>query len=94
MQKRCSPQKSPYLYGLLTALCSRKKRICHRQICESRAEGAVQKQRDVSEENISDSATDQILEHAPSIFLLLRHGYCVLNIIISTREIVIFQYNI
>jgi hypothetical protein len=32
--KRCSPQKSAYWYRLITALRSRKKNICHRQICE------------------------------------------------------------
>ena len=35
--------------------------------CESTDQGPEQKKRDVCEENISHSATDKILEHAPSI---------------------------
>ena len=35
--------------------------------CEGTDQGPEQKKRDVCEENISHSATDKILEHAPSI---------------------------
>jgi hypothetical protein len=40
--KRSSPQKAAYWYRLLTALRSRKKHICYRQICESTEQGPEQ----------------------------------------------------